>query len=181
MFSALPREIVWKILDLYADTIGAGYLSLRPVNKQICTYIDGTARNYIRGHCYMNKSYRVTDHSAFISEMHTGLLKYMSPCTNVRFEHKYLPIIVSITTSSSVHHSHYGRDSFRIGGCYIYVGKSVTVFDIRATMDKVDMPASVTAMHIRYGLGYSRYPGALDFIGKYFTELYGYLTTPHLA
>jgi hypothetical protein len=183
MFSALPREIVHRILDLYADTIGVVYLSLRPVNKQICAYIDGTARNYIRGHCYAKNHHcagearHITDYCMFMSALHTRMHKISPSPTEhihilIRTEHKYLPIIMNVI---SIGRRSYPHGRVRVGGFYIYIGDYDAAFDVYHDGDPPRVTIAVVASYPEQ----DQY--ILGFIRKYFAELYDYLMASHRA
>jgi hypothetical protein len=175
MLSVLPQEIVHRIIDLCIDDIGKRYLTLRSVNKQICSYIDSTMRDFIRDHCYVDRSHRVTDHGAFISAMHKRAYDTDPPEDMfIQLEHKYLPITIHATNTGRVY---YRCGDILVGGFYIYIGKYRAAFDVYRNLDLFQAAPTVTITHVAHDS--ERHQQVLDFIREYFTELYEYLMVSH--
>jgi hypothetical protein len=162
----LPLEVVYKILDMYSDSVGAEYMALRSVNKSIYAYIISSAGRYIRHHCY--STCQLT-HDTFVPYLHEQLLKcdpldYM----DIRLRHKYLPVLIAVVNSGLA----WGVwNEFRIANCYIYIGKREIAFDIYRSPPF----GRIAFIPVRYVTRH-HYSWVMDFLKEYFSDLYTYVT-----
>jgi hypothetical protein len=156
MFSVLPREIVYRILDIYANDIGDGYMFLRLVNKQISTYVIGTARNYVRSHCILEGGTATLD----------DRLSRRAPC--LQLKHKYLHISISVQPRRAVSTADYRLKST---DCHIYIGWRGTAFNISRRSADCGGIVNVSPGSLQ------DHAWIIDFIRKYFDKLYDCLAS----
>jgi hypothetical protein len=182
MFSALPREIVWKILDIYAEIDtenSSNYMSLRTVNKQICAHVLKSARDYIRNYWRYFSDRPNTTYDDYMSDLHSWFLS----CDPLKFRcrharHKYLPIWIKVSNSWT---ACVQSNNFKIATFSIYIGKCKVVFDIGRAPCTPFAPGdgkSPIIMITRVGCKALRsHAWVINFIKEYFNELYIYLAS----